>query len=187
MKKTDNDRTETATAGSGPDFKNLVDLLAVFSEASNQLAAIQAAANGSQLEIVDEHKADYARLQQALSDTEGALEVLARRNPQWFENKATLTTPYGIVKLAANPPALEVPNEELSLALLANEEVRTPGFKATPYVRVETHLNLDALKMLEDDVLAHLKIRRRQSTTFSVKAAKLDLGKAVAAAAAKEN
>jgi len=78
-------------------------------------------------------------------------------------------------------------DEELSLALLANEEVRTPGFKATPYVRVETHLNLDALKMLEDDVLAHLKIRRRQSTTFSVKAAKLDLGKAVAAAAAKEN
>ena len=40
MKKTDNDRTETATAGSEPDFKNLVDLLAVFSEASNQLAAI---------------------------------------------------------------------------------------------------------------------------------------------------
>lgn len=169
------------------DFENLVNLLSVYSEASNRLEALEAETNEQQLELVDGVRKDYAELQHKLQDTSVALEVLARKHLEWFAKKATINTPYGQVKLAENPPALEAPNEELSIVLLRLEEEKTQGqFRAAAYIRSEERLNLDALKTLDDETLSRFRMRRRKSDTFSVKPARLDLGKAVEKAASKE-
>jgi hypothetical protein len=175
------------------DFKNLVDLLAVFSEATNRLDDLSADVNQSVIEVVDEHKAEYASLQQKLVEAEGALEILARRHPDWFVAKKTIKTPYGSVSLKDNPPKLETANAEVSIVLIEAEikaeEAAKPGTVSPKrkLLRQHTELNLEALGQLNDAELAAYRITRTQSDTFGVKAAKLDLGKAVKEAAAKSN
>ena len=167
------------------EFKNLVDLMAVYSEASNRLEVMQAQANEGQMEVVDALKKEYGEIQDVVVATGAALELLARRHPEWFSKKATLTTPYGSVKLAQNPPSLEVANEELSIALIEQAAERDQTFPREVLVRVEKHLNLDALKTLDDETLKRFRITRKQTDTFTVKPTKLDLGKAVEAAASE--
>jgi hypothetical protein len=175
------------------DFKNLVDLLAVFSEATNRLDDLSVDVNQSIIELVDEHKAEYASLQQKLVEAEGALEILARRHPDWFVAKKTIKTPYGSVSLKDNPPKLDAPNAEVSIVLIEAEikaeEATRPGIVSPKrkLLRQHTELNLEALGQLNDAELAAYRITRTQSDTFGVKAAKLDLGKAVKEAAAKAN
>lgn len=169
------------------DFKNLIDLLSVFSEATNRLADLEASINAQVLEIIDEHKPEYAKLQESLTQAESALELLARRHPDWFTVKKSIKTPYGTVSLKANPPKLEVDNEELSIVLIEAEQQRNEEFDAALYLRTHTTLNLEGLAELPNDVLKKFRIKRVQSDTFKVAAATLDLGKAVKEAAAKTN
>lgn len=169
-----------------PDFRNLVGLLAVFSVATNRLDALQAQVNEAALEVVDEHKKEYGLLQETLVEAESALEVVARRHPDWFIPKKTLKTPYGEVSLKTNPPRLEVKNEEVAILLIEQEAQRDPRFDAQAFLRATKSLNLEALGSLNDSTLAKFRIKRTQSDTFAVKAAKLDLGKAVKAAAKAE-
>lgn len=154
------------------DFKNLVDLLSVYSEAENRLDHLEASVNEATLEVVDDHRDEYAGLQKTLVESEAALEIIARRHPDWFRAKATLKTPYGSVALKNNPPKLVAPNEEVSIVL-----IQTKGLHK--YLRTRTELNLEALSDLSDASLSEFRITRIQNDTFSVKAAKLDLGKAV--------
>lgn len=182
------ERTETHPAtltgarqavASQADFNRLVDLLSVYSEAGNRLAQLQAAVNEAAMEIVSGHKKLYAGLQQVITETEAESEVIARRHPDWFAARRTLKTPYGEVALKANPPRLITGNEELSIVLIEAEGARNRSFKASDYLRQRTELNLETLANLSDDDLARFRIKRVQGDTFSIKAASLDLGKAV--------
>lgn len=163
------------------DFKNMVDLLAVYSEAANRMSVLQSEINGELLELVDGKKSEYSQLQKALTESETALELLARKHPEWFAEKKSIKTPYGEVKFHSSSK-LKVKNEELSIYLI--EEMVAAD--TTIYIREEKHLNLEALEKLDDDVLMRMKIERVRDDSFSVKEAKLDLGKAVKEAAKKE-
>lgn len=161
------------------DYKNLVDLLSVFSEAQNRMDQLQVSVNEGTLEVVDEHKTEYAKLQKTLAEAETALEIIARRHPDWFEKRKTIRSPYGEVALKENPAKLVAANEEVSILMLENEGKANPEFNASLYLRQKTELNLEALGDLTDDELKKFRIKRVQTDTFSVKPAKLDLGKAV--------
>jgi len=168
------------------DFKNLVALLAVYSEAENRLDTLQATVNAETLETVDEHKGEYTRLQEAMTKAESALELLARKHPGWFAVRKSIKTPYGEVSLKNNPPKLIVENEELSLVLLEAEATRDEKFDPKRFIRERKELDLESLAKLDDEQLKKFRIKREQSDTFGVKAAKTDMGKAVKAAATKE-
>ena len=172
-------KTEPNNTTQATDYDNLVDLLAVLTEANNQMAVLQAEANDAMLQIVDEHKKDYAKLQQIKADTEAALEIIARKHPEWFAKKKSLTTPFGAVSLKTNPPKLEVKNEELSIVLLEQEAERNPEFKVAGFIEVKKVLRLDVLAGEEDAFLKKFRIHRTQEDTFSAKPATLKLGEAV--------
>lgn len=166
------------------EFGELVNLLAVYSEASNRLQGLEAEVNEQLLEAIDEHKGEYARLQEVLTNAEGALEALARSHPEWFEVKKSLKTPYGTVKFHRGT-RLEVENAEATVRLLRAEARSNPAFRAEDYVRQTETPDLEALEELGDDVLERFMVRRVSEDKFSVVPAKLDMGKAVAAAEAK--
>lgn len=172
-------KTEPNAQTKCTDYENLVDLLAVLTETNNQMTALQAEANDAMLEIVDAHKKDYAKLQQVKADTEAALEIIARKHPEWFAKKKSLTTPYGAVSLKTNPPKLEVKNEELSIVLIEQEADKNPEFKAAAFIETKKVLRLDVLAGEDDDFLKKFRIKRTQEDTFSAKPAMLKLGEAV--------
>lgn len=169
------------------DFKQLVNLLAIYSDADNRLAKLEADVNESVLEIIDGEKADYAKLQQARTEAEGGLELLARKHPEWFVSAKTLKTLYGAVSLKDNPPKLNVPNPEVSIVLIQQKGEKEKSFQADKYLRTHTELDLEELAKLNDDELKAFRITRTQSDTFSVKPTKLDLGKAMKPSAEKES
>lgn len=157
------------------DYKNLVDLLAVYSEASNRMLSLQAGIQEQYLELIDGAKDEYATLQSKLGDAEQALEALSVAHPEWFpEKKKSIKTPYGIVKLTATTK-LDAPNEEVSILLIqqAGEEA------AEKFLRIHTELNIEALEALPDAELKPFRIKRVKDQSFSVTPAKLDMGKAV--------
>ena len=165
-----------------PDFQNLVNLLAVYSEASNRLAELQADVNRQTLELIDEHKPEYAALQETLAKSEASLEMISREHPEWFGPRAkSLKTPYGIVKFHASTK-LEIPNEEATLLLIERELERDPEFPKDA-IRTSQALNLEALERLDDSTLKRLRVTRVPNDNFSVKPATIDLGKAVKDAA----
>ncbi|CAN5355397.1 hypothetical protein BH09VER1_BH09VER1_28710 [soil metagenome] len=164
-------------------FKNFVDLLAVYAECDSRLKDMAARAQSSFLEIVDEHRADYADLQEKMTQAETALEHIALAHPEWFATSRSIKTPYGVVKFTSSK-SLEVANEEASI-LLIEKHVEDPEERAK-YLRTETKLNLKNLHELSDARLKQFRIERVQDDNFSVKAGSIDLGKAVKEAAEKE-
>jgi hypothetical protein len=165
------------------EYKNLIDLLAVYAECTNRLESLQSEIQGSLLEIVDDKRKDYAECQAALSQAEAAIEAIATSHPEWFsEKRRSIKTPYGTVSFRKST-SLDVPNEEASIILI---EQNLPQEQAAQYVRQEKALNLEALEKLTDAELKPFRIKRVTSDSFSVKAAKIDLGKAVKEAAEKE-
>lgn len=181
------------SAGPDPDFQNLVNLLAVYTEAHNQLAACQNQANEQMLEILDDIKPDYAALQSTITKTEAALETICLLHPDWFTEKRTIRTAFGTVKLSKSPPHLVVSNEELTLLLvkqLHGQPIGAPDpetgepqqlFSAPDAIRIRETLNLEYLAQFDEATLARLRITRAQDHTFTAKPATLDLGKSVRA------
>lgn len=162
-----------------PDsYANLVNLQAVHSEASARMAELESMLQASWLDMVDEYRAEYARLQEIIGQSEEGIEHLATVNPQWFEKSRTLKTPYGTVGFR-RVTKLEVANEEVTIALL--EQIGESGL---PFLIPSKKLNLEALEKLEDDELERVRIKRVTTDTCQVKAVKVDLGKAVKAASA---
>lgn len=160
------------------DFKNMVDLLAVFSEASNRLAEIEATGNKELLELLDSHRADYAEAQEAATKAEAALEVIARRNPGWFQNARSVKTPYGVLKFHEGT-SLKIDNEEATLAKLELHAERNKGFKLDDYIHTHKKPNKEALEKLDDATLRMLGVVRVPDDNFSAKPAKVDMGKAL--------
>jgi len=65
-----------------------------------------------------------------------------------------------------------------------NVTVQTvPPFTTDMYIRTERKLNLEALEKLSDSELLALRVKRVPTSSFSVKPAKVDMGKAVKEAA----
>jgi hypothetical protein len=164
------------------EYKNLVDLLSVFAEATSRLTLIQADLHSTFLESVDGVRDDYSTLQAKLTEAEAGIEMIARAHPEWFESARSIKTPYGVVKFHASTK-LDAPNEEASIILI---ESKCSEEERAKFLRTETTLNLDALKELTDSQLRQFRINRIEVDNFSVKAATIDLGKAVKQAAEKE-
>lgn len=170
---------------STPDFAEVINLLSILSDATSQLAAIEAEANTQLLDILDDAKKEYAQLQEAAKKAEAALEVICRAHPEWFENAKSIKTPYGKVLLHKST-SLEVTNEEATLRLLHAEERANPDFHAADYVRIKEEPNLEALELLSDQDLERFMIKRIIKDVFSATPAKIDFGKAVEKAIEKK-
>jgi hypothetical protein len=192
------------------DYKNLIDLLAIYSDADNRLNEIETEANQELLSTIDDKKDDYSKLQAALTTSETGLEIIARRHAAWFAVKKTIKTPYGEVSLKKST-ALKIENEEISQVLIEKEiavldakieanlgravSVESVDLLATMNARLTTlksllrpkvELNKEALEKLDDADLQRFRIVREEKENFSVKAAKINMGQAVKEAAAKE-
>lgn len=165
------------------DFKNLVDLLAVYSEATHSLDEMQANLNNEAMIVIDQYREDYAKMQKTLTEAETSIEIIAIRNPGWFAEKKGLKTPYGTVKFTRSNP-LVVSNEELAIVLI-EREAHTLGLDPENLIRERKELNLEVLETLTDEQLRMFRLRRVAKENFSVVAAKIDLGKAVKEAAEK--
>ena len=161
------------------EYSNLVDLLAMHTEATSRMAELENAVQEAYLAIIDENRKLYASLQNMISDTEASIKLSALQHPEWFQAVKTLKTPYGTVGFRSTTK-LEVANEEMTIALIE----RMPD--AELYLRTRKFLNLEALEMLEDFALKGLHIARVTSDKCTVTPAKIDLGKAVKKAAEKE-
>jgi hypothetical protein len=168
------------------DFQNLIDLLACYSEADNRGTELEAAINKQLIECIDDVRADYTKIQEVLTKSEAALEIIARKHPEWFSDKRTIKTLYGQVKLTSTSK-VEIANQELSVVLIEleidkakrNEKSLLPLETLQALIRQETSLNKEALEKLDDTVLAQFRLKRIKDESFSVKPAKIDLGKAV--------
>jgi hypothetical protein len=173
--KTEKLKTNTDMSESTPSesYTNLVNLQAVHSEAHARMAELEATLHQQWLDLVDAHRKDYARLQEAIAASEEGISYLATVNPQWFEKARTLKTPYGTVSFRRTTK-LEVKNEEVSIALL--EQLGQDGL---PFLIPSKRLNLEALEKLDEAELERVRIKRVTSDSCTVKPAKIDLGKAV--------
>lgn len=165
-----------------PDFQEVVNLLAVFSQAANVLRQIEADANGELLELIDELKADYAAAQEAATRAESALETVCRAHPEWFQSARSIKTPYGKVSFHKGT-RIEFDNAEATCRLLRH--VLEPD-EADDYIRRVEEPDKEAMAALTDEVLKAVMARRVPEDSFSVTAAKVDFGKAVKEAAEKE-
>lgn len=160
------------------DFENVVNLLAVLGEANRQLAVLQSAVETDYLAVVMPRRPLYAKLQGTVSETEAALETISRRNPAWFEDKKSVTTPFGGVKFTSSKE-LNIPNENVSVQLIMALGGRDGQEKFLRTVQVP---NKEALNDLSDIELARFGIKRETKENFKVSTEVVNLGKAVKAA-----
>jgi len=149
--------------------------MAVVAETNQRLGELQGGIDADLRIAVDQSKDDYIEFQTKQSEAEASIELLARRNPQWFEKKKTLTTPYGSVKLTESS-SIEVKNESATIALIKHLGV------AEDFLRTTEELNKEALEALSDEELALYGLARKRGECCTIKPAKVELGKAIAAA-----
>lgn len=159
-------------------FKNMVDLMAVYSAAFNELSELETEANGLLLELIDDKRADYARVQKALTESEAALEMIAREHPEWFQDKRSVTTPYGTAKFTRSTK-LKVDDEEVTIILIERLATEDKSFDASGLIVPSKKLNLEALEKLDPLVLAKLRVEIERKDNFKVEEAKVNMGKAV--------
>jgi Bacteriophage Mu Gam like protein len=163
---------------SSAEYKTMVDLLAVYTEAENRLAELQTEANRDFMECIDEHRPEYAQLQTILANTESALELLALKHPEWFGDRQSVKTPYGSVKFRRSS-VIEATNAELSLVLIEQEAEKDEAFKLADYTRTKREINFEAFEKSDDATLAKFRLKRVEKSNFSVEAAKVNMGKAI--------
>ena len=168
-------QTASPIAPTPTDYKNLVDLMAIHCEATARLGELENDLQQAWLDLVDARRADYTAMQEAHATSADAIEILATIHPEWFEKTKTLKTPYGTVAFRS-VTKLEIKNEEVTILL-----IERLGEEGLPFIRTKQGLNLEALEYLEDKDLHELRIKRVTTESCSVKPAKIDLGKAVAA------
>ncbi len=163
-----------------PDYKNLIDCLAIHAEATARMGELENDLQQAFLDLVDARRKDYTELQSALTKSTAAIEAAALLHPEWFGKAKSIKTPYGTVAFRKTTK-LEVPNEEVSIVLL--EQLGQDGL---PFLTVKKALNLEALEKLDDKELERIRVRRVTAESFSIRPAKIDMGKAVATAQAAD-
>lgn len=155
-------------------YEALIDLLAVFTDADNRLAKIQTQANEALIDTLDAAKKEYAELQAARDGAEREIKDLAQRHPEWLADSRTIKTPYGSVKFTETT-SLEIPNPEVTLTLiraLPDDELKNR------LIRTVEEPAREAMETMKDDELASLGVRRVKTDSVSVKAARVEMGKA---------
>lgn len=161
------------------DFNDVINLLAVLGAANRDLASLEAIVATGYAAIVDEHRGLYAKLQSTVSETEAALEAIARRNPSWFGEKKNVTTPYGVVKFTSSSE-LVIADENVSVQLI---NALGDGKR---FLRTVQVLDKEALDKLSDTELLRFAIVRKAKENFKVSTEVVDLGKAVKSAEKSE-
>lgn len=164
--------TPPAPADPSPDYKNLIDLLAVLGEAETRLSEMQARLDEDQRNLVDEVRDEYVELQTKIADAEQAIETICRRHPEWFKKAKTVKTLYGSAA-ARETKKLIIPDEPVTITL-----IQAAG-RGADFIRVTTEVDREALEKLDDAELAKFGVTRSVDTSYTIKPAKLDLGKAV--------
>ena len=154
------------------EYQALIQLLAVYTEATNRLAEIQTIANDSLLESLDEQKGDYATYQLALDNAESAIKNLAIAHPEWLDGR-TIPTPYGKVKFT-RASSLDIPDKEVTVLLIKAHL----GEQSSTFIRTKEEPNKDSLATLDDAVLAKLGIKKVEADSITITPAKVDMGKA---------
>jgi len=181
------------TASIDLTFENLVNLLTVYSEGKAQLAELEAENNKAYLDLVDERKSDYGRLQLAVSEADSAIKAIAEAHPEWFPgDQRTLKTPYGSVH-AQHTTRHEAQDEGLSIALIekAAAAAQSVGNLAQAnalqaLIKTEKTLDLEMLAKIDAETCARFRVLRIEADSITIKEAKVSLGNAVKAAAKKE-
>jgi len=161
-----------APAGLKNDFGDLVNLLDQLTDAENDLSKLNTQLNVEHLANVRLHTDTYKRLQSLIGETEAAIQVIAARNPQWFEEKKTVETPYGVVKRTSST-SLVIADEAVTITL-----IEAAG-RAGDFVVTTKTISREALEKLDDDELKKYGVRRETKHNYKPEAAALDLGKAV--------
>ncbi len=164
------------------DFRQLVQLLHLYSNASASLDAIEAQAAKEYLAVIERHQADYARLQGILTGTEKVAEDLCRSHPEWFTEKKGLKTPFGTAKLTRTTK-LETDDEQKAIALMWRKHARNKEFPLGNFVREEQRIDREAMEKLSDAELAEFRIVRVVEQSFSIAPLKVKMEKAVKEAA----
>jgi hypothetical protein len=166
-----------------PDAKShredLVDALAILSEANTRLVKLQATINDAFLDSIDEHRKEYTALQESIEKATETAITIARMHPEWFADSKTIETLYGSVQ-SRSTTKLEVANEAVTIQLL-----QQLGPSSAPFLRTTVTLNLEALNILPDDELKRIRVERVKSESITVKTTAPKLGKSVNAATKK--
>jgi hypothetical protein len=157
------------------DFADMVNLLERLSTLAVSVSKLEAKLNSENLTTVRQYADEYKALQTELGQVESALAVIAERNPQWFSEKKTITTPFGEVKRTTSTK-LEIADETATIALIRSAK------REEDFLVVSTALNREALENLEDDELRKFGVRRSVTHNYNPAPASVDLGKAVKAA-----
>jgi chromosome segregation ATPase len=157
------------------DFADLVSLLEKLSEVSNELAALEAQLNTNHLANVRLHTDSYKALQTQIGEIQAAIQVLAERNPQWYEKKKSVETPYGLVKRTTSTK-LVIPDEAVSVTLIA------AAGRADDFLVTNTTIRREVIELLGDEELKKFGISRSTTHNFNPEPASVDLGKPVKAA-----
>lgn len=157
------------------DFADLVNLLAALSKNENNLALLQQTIDRQHLGLVEAHMTVYKEIQTLIGECDAAIKVIGERNPQWFDDKKTIATPYGEVKRTTST-SLEIADEEISLNL-----IRAAG-RAGDFIKTTYTLSKEALEALTDDELKKFGIKRVTEHNYKASGASVDLGKSVKAA-----
>jgi len=175
--------SNTTTAAA--DYKNLVDLIAIYKEGRHRLAVLETELDADYTQLVENVRAEYAELQASIAAAEESIRTLVKAHPEWFADAKTVKTPDGAVQ-SRTTTHHEAPDEVSAIARIkaaqaraikAGNEVLATQLGAL--VRVEETLNLDAAGELSVEDLARFGIVRIVDESVTVKEAKLDLGKAV--------
>lgn len=170
------------------DYQNLIDLLAVYSDATARLGELESEMNTAYLDLIDEQKAEYASLQQILTDTEKALREAVREHPEWLIAAKTIKTPFGQVQ-SRKTTSHEVADEPSAIARIKKAQARAIAAGKHDFaaqlgalIRVEESVNLDACGELEESELQKFGITRKIEENVTVKPVTISLGQAVKAA-----
>jgi len=156
------------------DTKTIVRLLERYSEASVQLAEIQAQLDRALITAARAVQADYVQLRTEIERLTDEIERLARSHPEWFASRRTLSTPVGSISLRTTT-RIEVPDPEATIRLI---QAHMPE-RYSDLVKTELTLRLDALAQLDDHELARLMVRRVVDESVRITPAKADADKAL--------
>lgn len=167
--------TAPAPAALKKDFDDLINLLDQLTDAENSINKLNGSLNDTHLANVRIHSEEYKQLQTTIGNAKAAIEVIAARNPQWFEEKKTLETPFGLVKRTSST-SLVIADEGVTITLI------NAAGRASDFLKTTTTISRETLEKLSDEELKKYGVARVTEYNFKPEAASVDLGKSVKAA-----
>ena len=180
--KPETTRRTSETLPTDAAFAEVVNLMALGSDAASRLQEIEAEANAALLEMIDEFKEEYAQCQAAVAKVEAALETHCRSHKaDWFAKQKSIKTPYGKVAFREGA-SLFVRDDEATVRLIK----AVHGEAGQSFLRTVEVPDLEALEKLDDEELKAVLVRRVRKDVFSFTPAKIEFGK-VAQEAAQKN